>query len=520
VKAGFRDLGLYGLQVPESLGGVGLSNAPYARMVEVVGRHDLGVGIHLGSHQSIGYKGILVYGNEAQKQKYLPKLASGEQIAAFALTEPGAGSDAQGIKTRAVLSADGKTWVLNGAKIWISNGGFADVLTVFAKTEVKDPVTGEKKDRMTAFIVERAFGGVTAGPPEDKMGIKCSNTCEVYFENVPIPAENVIGEVGAGFKICMGILNNGRFGMGAALTGTMKKMLAGVTEHLKQRKQFGKALSDFGAVKGMIATMNARCYAAESMAYLLAANMDRGAQDYAVEAAISKVFASEAAWYVTNEALQLMGGLGFMRSLPYERTLRDLKIFSIFEGANGTLRQMIGLQGFQNVGKDLEPLQKAIKNPFSNPMAVIDFALTEAKARAGMLDKPSCGWAPAELKSVAAVLENNVGLFGYSARGALIKHGKKIIDAQLVVEKAADVVIDLTAVAAVLSRATKALAEKAPTAAHEVAMAKLFAADADKRIKLNIRAVGGDSSLNKLKYEVADQAFAHGGYFATHPMGI
>merc|ERR1719384_2461781 len=212
---GLRELGAFGLQVPEDLGGVGLCNTQYARLTEIVGGNDLGVGIFIGAHQSIGFKGILIAGNPEQKEKYLPRLASGEDFCRFCSNEPASGSDAGSIKTRAVPSADGKTWILNGAKIWISNGGIAEIFTVFAKTPVLDPETGVETDKVTAFIVERKFGGVSHGPPEKKMGIKCSNTAEVYFEDCPIPAENVLGKPGEGFKVAMQILNNGRFGMAA-----------------------------------------------------------------------------------------------------------------------------------------------------------------------------------------------------------------------------------------------------------------------------------------------------------------
>ena len=198
---GLRELGAFGLQVPTELGGVGLTNTQYARLTEIVGGNDLGVGIFIGAHQSIGFKGILLAGTPEQKEQYLPRLASGEDFAAFALTEPASGSDAGSIKTRAVPSADGKSWILNGAKIWISNGGIAEIFTVFAKTPVVDPQTGTSTDKVTAFIVERKFGGVSHGPPEKKMGIKCSNTAEVYFEDCHIPAENVLGGVGNGFKV-------------------------------------------------------------------------------------------------------------------------------------------------------------------------------------------------------------------------------------------------------------------------------------------------------------------------------
>lgn len=231
VTDGLRTLGLFGLQVPQELEGLGLTNTGYARLVELVGEEDLGLGIYLGAHQSIGFKGILLVGTEEQRTKYLPRLASGEDIAAFCLTEPSSGSDANSIKTRATLSADGKHFILNGSKIWISNGGIARIFTVFAQTEVIDPKTGEKKDKVTAFVVERDFGGITSGAPEKKMGIRCSNTTTLSFDNTKVPVENVLGTVGGGFKVAMAILNNGRFGMGAALTGTMKKVMALASEH-------------------------------------------------------------------------------------------------------------------------------------------------------------------------------------------------------------------------------------------------------------------------------------------------
>lgn len=262
-----KGLGAFGLMVPEEYEGAGLSNTGYARCVEEVGAADLGVGILLGASQSIGYKGIMLYGTPAQKAKYLPGLATGRQIAAFALTEPAAGSDAAGIKLRATLSEDGKFYTLNGSKIWISNGPEAEVMTVFAKTEGVDEKTGAKKDKMCAFIVERAFGGVTSGPPEKKMGIKCSPTSEVFFENCRVPTENMLLGVGDGFKIAMGILNAGRFGMGAALTGTMKTAIKGAIDYANTRDQFGRKIGGYGVVRDKIASMTARlCASRQALA--------------------------------------------------------------------------------------------------------------------------------------------------------------------------------------------------------------------------------------------------------------
>merc|ERR1719411_1419778 len=367
---GMRELGAFGLQVPTELGGVGLSNTQYARLTEIVGANDLGVGIFIGAHQSIGFKGILLAGTPEQKEQYLPRLASGEDFAAFALTEPASGSDAGSIKTRAVPSADGKSWILNGAKIWISNGGIADLFTVFAKTPVTDPATGTTTEKVTAFIVERKFGGVSHGAPEKKMGIKASNTAEVYFEDTPIPAENVLGGVGNGFKVAMQILNNGRFGMAAALSGTQRFAIKKAVEHATQRNQFGSKIDTYGAIQEKIARMSMTHYATESVAYMVSGLMDQGFQDYQLEAAISKVFASEAAWYVTDEAIQILGGMGFMRDCGLEKRMRDLRIFRIFEGTNDILRLFVALTGLQFAGGHLRALLKKIQNPLANPGVV------------------------------------------------------------------------------------------------------------------------------------------------------
>merc|ERR1712158_72397 len=361
-----RELGAFGLQVPVELDGVGLTNTQYARLTEVVGGNDLGVGIFIGAHQSIGFKGILLAGTPEQKEQYLPKLATGEQFAAFALTEPSSGSDAGSIKTRAVLNEAGTHWILNGAKIWISNGGIAEIFTVFAKTPIVDPATGTETEKVSAFIVERSFGGVTHGPPEKKMGIKCSNTAEVYFENTPIPVENVLSKPGDGFKVAMEILNNGRFGMAAALSGTMRAGIKKATEHATQRNQFGSKIDTYGSIQEKIAKMSMLHYATESLAYMVSGNMDAKYQDYHLEAAISKVFASDSAWFVTDEAIQILGGMGYMKDCGIEKVMRDLRIFRIFEGTNDILRLFVALTGIQFAGGHLRELQKAVQDPISN----------------------------------------------------------------------------------------------------------------------------------------------------------
>uniref|UniRef100_G3PAV4 Acyl-CoA dehydrogenase family, member 9 n=1 Tax=Gasterosteus aculeatus aculeatus TaxID=481459 RepID=G3PAV4_GASAC len=347
---GLKELGLFGIMVPEEYGGLGLSNTVYARLAEITSL-DGSIAVTLAAHQAIGLKGILIAGNEAQKQKYLPKLASGEHIAAFCLTEPGSGSDAASITTRATLSEDGKHYLINGSKFWISNGDMADVMTVFARTEVV--VDGVKKDKISAFIVERAFGGRhQRASPRTSWASGGSNTCEVSFDNVPVPVENVIGEVGGGFKVAMNILNSGRFSMGSSSAGMIKKLIGKDRTYAATRKQFNKSLGEFGMIQEKFALMSINAFVMESMAYLTAGMMDRpGLPDCSLEAAMVKVFSSEGGWICTSEALQILGGLGYTKNYPYERYVRDCRILPIFEGTNEILRMYIALTGMQYAGK-------------------------------------------------------------------------------------------------------------------------------------------------------------------------
>lgn len=521
---GLKEMGAFGLQVPQELGGIGLNNTQYARLTEIVGAHDLGVGITIGAHQSIGFKGILLFGNPEQKEKYLPKLASGELIAAFALTEPSSGSDASSIKTRAKLSSDGKHFILNGSKIWISNGGFADVFTVFAQTEVTDAKTGVTKDKVTAFIVERAFGGVSNGPPEKKMGIKASNTAEVYFEDVKIPVENVIDGVGNGFKVAMNILNNGRFGMGAALSGTQRYCIAKAVDHAKNRTQFGNRIDNYGAIQEKIARMSIVHYVTESMAYMVAGNMDQGSKEFQIEAAISKIFASEAAWFCADEAIQVLGGNGFMQALGVERVMRDLRIFRIFEGTNDILRLFVSLTGIQYAGSQLKELQKALANPAGNFGLLMGAGAMRAKRMVGM----SAGnislneYVHASLAESGDKTAKSIDAFGVTVEALLVKHKKNIINEQFLLKRLADAAIDIYAMVAVLSRATRSINQKSQSSAHETKMANVWCNEAYDRIKINLN----DATDSKARKNFSDmtvisqEVVGHGGVFHRHVLGF
>ncbi|MCB0325925.1 MAG: acyl-CoA dehydrogenase family protein, partial [Bdellovibrionales bacterium] len=269
-----KELGLFGLIIPEEYGGIGLSNTGYSRVLQQSSHYDASTSLTIGAHSSIGMKGLLLFGSDQQKKKYLPKLATGEMIAAFCLTEPGAGSDAGSIKTTASKNADG-SWSLNGEKIWITNGAFADFFTVFARTD-------SEAGKISAFLVERSFVGVRSGPKEDKLGIRASATTSVFFDNVQVPAENLLGEEGKGFFVAMQILNNGRTGLGGGCVGGMKRCLKLAARQAAERKQFGQPIAEFELVQEKIAQMAIDCFVVESVVTLVGHYIDSGVKDYSV----------------------------------------------------------------------------------------------------------------------------------------------------------------------------------------------------------------------------------------------
>lgn len=517
---GLKELGLFGMQIPEEYGGLGLSSTMYARLAEVTAL-DGSIAVTLAAHQAIGLKGILIAGTEEQKQKYLPKLASGEHVAAFCLTEPGSGSDAASIQTRATLSEDGQHFLISGSKIWISNGGFADIMTVFARTEVEE--NGVKKDKITAFIVERAYGGITSGKPEDKLGIRGSNTCEVAFDNVPVPVENVIGEVGGGFKVAMNILNSGRFSMGSSSAGMIKKLIEMTSEYAATRKQFNKNLSEFGMVQEKFALMAMNAYVMESMAYLTAGMMDKpGLPDCSVEAAIVKIFSSEGGWICVSEALQVLGGLGYTKNYPFERYVRDCRILPIFEGTNEILRMYISLTGMQYAGKVLTGKIKEMKKG-NIGMALgmagqkLKMALG-AQVNHGLTGKD--GVVHPSLAESAKLFEQNVSFFGSTVESLLYRYGKTIVDEQLILKRVADVLINLYAMTAVLSRTSRSISIGLRNHDHEVLLANTFCSEAHFKNNYLMTQLqkhspeNNDANIKKIAKQVLDNR----AYICSHPL--
>ncbi len=500
---GLRDLGLFGLIIPEEYGGIGLSNAGYARVLSQSSSHDSSVSLTIGAHSSIGMKGILLFGTAEQKARYLPQLASGQMIAAFCLTESGAGSDAASIRTHAVKDADG-SWILSGEKIWITNGGIADLYTVFART-------ASAAGKITAFVVEAAWPGVSHSRHEDKMGIRASSTTTVSFADVRVPANNVLDTEGKGFKVAMAILNNGRTGLGGGAVGGMKALIAHATQQALTRKQFDTPIAEFGLIREKISQMTIDCFAAESVVWMVAHYIDSGVEDYSVEAAISKVFASEALQRSAYEALQIAAGSGFMREAPYEQVTRDCRILTIFEGTNEVLRLYIALSGLKDLGKSFGELKSAVDDIFNNFIkgfgVLTDYAEKRLTQATGVGRDKILTELPPPLREAAEIYERYTVELAKASDFLMRKHGKAIADRQHDLKRIADIGIDLFVGLCVLARAASLGAAAGEQGTQAIGMARVFAQQAKRRMAMTVRRItrNEDEELNRLAEFILDK---------------
>ena len=507
---GLKEMGLFGLIIPEAFGGSEFTQTMYTRTMELVNGYDTSVGLTVGAHQSIGLKALYLYGTEEQKKRYMPKLATGEMIAAFALTEPAVGSDAAGLKAR--LVKEGDHYILNASKLWITNGGFADFFTVFAK----ENVNGE--DKITAIIVTRDMGGITHGPEEHKLGIKASSTVEVFFKDVKVPAENVLSKPGDGFKVAMGVLNQGRLGLAGGSLGGLKSVLNQSIDYAKNRKAFGHSISEFGLIQEMITEMTCHCYALEAMTYLTTAFVDSGDMDYSIEAAICKVYGTECTWRGLNLAMQIHGGNGYMKDYGLERKLRDGRIGIIFEGTNEILRLFIAMTGlkepaseYKKIGKDLQSLQnvrniETLNSAISKIGVLSEFAFSQV-TRNVMGDKVE-GFHPA-LEKESERLSTATKTLSATASKLIRQYGQKLVDEQLQLARLADIASDTFMISAVLSRINSVLEKQGGPEKNlqELQMAQLIIRNAKARINQVAYAVKAnkDQDVKQLAVHVCEQ---------------
>ncbi len=502
-----KELGFFGMNIPEEYGGFGLSNTGYVRMLEAISSKDPSIALTLGAHQSIGLKALLLYGNDEQKKKYLPKLATGEMIAAYCLTEPGAGSDAAGIKSRAVRDEENGYYILNGSKLWITNGGIADFFTVFAKEPITDD-NGETKDKISAFIITGDMKGLSRGKEEAKMGIKGSSTVAIFFDDVKVPFENVIDQPGKGFKVAMGVLNNGRLGLAGGAIGALKVLLKQTMAHINERKQFNKTLSQFEMIQEKIAQISIDMFTAENMTYLTTALIDRGNVDYSLESAMCKVFTTEIAWKGVNECMQMVGGLGYMKEYSYERLLRDSRINMIFEGTNEILRMFTVLAGIQERGEYLKKIGTALRGPIKGFGILTDYATSWLKER--VTTERIQDVHPSIMQSKAHFETWAKNLFITGER-VLMHYGKNIIYKEMIQHRIADTTIDLYAMIANISRVDTLIREKGEEKCkNEITLCNTFCEQAWRRVRRNILMIdkNNDQALKDIAATIIE-----GGYY-------
>jgi acyl-CoA dehydrogenase family member 9 len=482
---GLSRLGVLGMAAPKQWGGQGFSQMGYCKIMEVIGGHCAATAVFVNAHHSIGLRALVLFGTPEQQSRWLPPLASGEKLAAFALTEEQAGSDASNVQTTARPADDGQTYILNGSKRYITNGAIADVLTVMARTP--DPRGGDSK--VTAFLVTPDLPGfevVEARMP--KCGIRGTATARLAFHDMPVPATNILGPLGKGLKVALTVLDFGRTTFGASCTGAAKVCLAAAARHAASRRQFGRPLADLELIRKKIAYLAATAYAMEATTYQTAALIDRGSDDYMLETAILKVFTTEVLWQGVYETLQVFGGQGYFSNEPYERMMRDARINTIGEGANEVLKAFIALVGMRDIGAGLKGTLDGFKKPSSFLPTLWGFTRDHFGR---MVRTPTIPVANTMLRPMADSLGRRVARFGRTVEGLLIANREAILDRQFIQERIADAAIALVTAACTLSRYDLSVTHKSATPADRTA-AELYLRMANRRFDESLKALSNN----------------------------
>ena len=483
VIAGLGQLGVLGACLPREVGGQALSQTAYCRLLEVLGGHCGSTALFVNAHHSIGPRALVLFGTPEQQQRWLPKMATGEWISAFALTEPEAGSDAANVQTRAEPTPDGSGYVLNGEKRWITNGGIAQALIVMART----PVENSSETKITAFQVTSDMPGFEVLEQRmPKLGVRGTATSRLRFNDMFVPKENILGPLGRGLRVALTVLDYGRTTFGATCTGAAKFCCARSRAHVKQRVQFGQPIASFELVKQKIARMEATTYAMEACTYQTAALIDSGAHDYMLETAILKVFNTEMLWQTLDDTFQLHGGLAYFNDQPFERMIRDARINSIGEGSNDVLRPFIALVGMRDVGLHLQGILQSLSNPLRNLGRLGGFAGERLER---LFSSPEVRVRSSVLTDDAAQVGKLVGKFGAHVERLLRTYQESILDRQYHLARVANAAMNLYAASCVISRLDALLTNPRPSEAQknrELQTGRYFLRMAKRTIEQNL----------------------------------
>jgi alkylation response protein AidB-like acyl-CoA dehydrogenase len=486
VVDGLGRLGVLGACLPLECGGRGLSQTSYCRLLEVLGGHCASTALFVNAHHSIGPRAIVLFGTPEQKTKWLPNLASGKWISAFALTEPEAGSDAANVQTTATPTPDGRGFVVNGQKRWITNGGIAQVLTLMART----PVPGSKETKVTAFIVTPDMPGfevVEARMP--KCGVRGTATARLAFHEMFVPRENMLGALGKGLKVALTVLDFGRTTFGATCTGAAKFCIARAARHASTRVQFGQPIGSFELVKEKLAYMNAGTFAIEAATYMTAGLIDSGHDDYMLETAILKVFATDTLWRIVNDTIQIFGGKAYFTDEPYERMMRDGRINLIGEGANDVLRAFVALVGMRDVGLELQSILGALKRPLRNLGKLGAFA---GRRMESWFRPPEVRVHQPELQADADRLGWLITRFAANVERLLRRYQEAIVDREYQLGRIGDCLIDLYVSSCVLRRLESLLShahDGDATLRRDLIVGRYFLRTAERRVRTNLAAL-------------------------------
>jgi acyl-CoA dehydrogenase family protein 9 len=500
--------GLLGITIPAEFGGIGLSSTGYARVFAEVSRLDPSLAVLIGVHCGLGSKAIVLFGSAEQKRRYLPLLARGETLAAYALTEPEIGSDAQNIKTTARLSKDGSHWVLNGRKQWIGNGHRAGVIATFAQTAAER--LGQKVQRPTAFIIRPDMPGFEVVSTVRKLGIRGSTQAELRYTDLQVPADHVLGTVGKGFAVAVHVLNGGRLTLAAGCTAGSKNLLGEMAKFTTERVQFGKPIAEFEITQRKLARTASDIYASDAMLGELTHLASSPEGDFALEAACCKVFASEMLWRAADEMVQLAGGRGFVKPYPYERLLRDSRINRIFEGTNEILRLFIALNGIQGPAEQLKEIGSALRRPLQNLGLISGFAASRLRSALGAT--PTLDVAVHErLSRHKDFLEKHVADLQTATQRIIREYRREVIDRQQELERLADMAIELFATACVLARTQKLVESSgAANVERELDLCDLFVVESGRRFRA--ARISLQSAQDETRRRVARRVRSDGGY--------